>query len=201
MKSKTYVLLTMTLALFVMPTTAALADHHTTEYNVKAGFIFNFIKYITWPWEKLTTEKNDDPIVIGIIGVNPFGRVFEPITKKKIKNKKLVIRYFPGFKQTGGKYNNSNTENLRKCHVLFVSSSEKKYTQKIIELVTGSNVLTVSDTDDFVEIGGIINFITEESKIRFSINLDAAKRSELVVPTTILKIAKKVIHEREKSNG
>ena len=168
------------------------------EYKIKSGFIYNFIKYIDWPEKKLSTEKDDDPIVIGVIGVSPFGKALEPITKKKIKNKKLAIRYFPGFKRTGKKYSDKDTEKLRNCHVLFVSSSEKKYIENIIKLVTGSNVLTVSDIDGFVETGGIINFVTEKKKIRFSINLDAAKRSELVIPTTVLKIAKKVIHEQKK---
>jgi hypothetical protein len=187
-----------------MPTTMVLADRPSTEYNVKAGFIFNFIKYITWPMEKLNIDqkqKNDDPIVIGVIGVSPFNGALEPITKKKIKDKDLFIKRFPGFEQAGKKYSDKDIENLRNCHVLFVSSSEKKHIEKIIKLVTDSNVLTVSDVDGFVEIGGIINFVTEERKIRFSINLDAAKRSELVVPTTILKIAKRVIHEQKKSEG
>lgn len=168
------------------------------EYKIKSGFIYNFIKYIDWPEKKLSTEKDgDDPIVIGVIGVNPFGGDLEPITKKKIKDKELVIKQFPGFKQTGGKYNDRDIENLRNCHVLFVSSSEKKYIEKIIKLVSDSNVLTVSDTDGFVETGGIINFVTEKKKVRFSINLDAAKRSKLVIPTAILKIAQKVIHEQK----
>ena len=168
------------------------------EYKIKSGFIYNFIKYIDWPEKKLSTEKDDAPIVIGVIGDNPFGGVLEPITKKKIKNKKLVIRYFPGFKQAPEKYSGRDIEKLRNCCVLFISSSEKKYIKNIIKLVTGCNVLTISDTDEFLETGGIINFTTEMKKVRFSINLDAAKRSEIMIPTTVLKIAKRVIHEQKK---
>ena len=200
MKNKVYILIVLTLGLLVMPIAAQAKDDpaQSREYQIKAAFLYNFIKYIDWPEKKLSTKKDDDPIVIGVIGVNPFGEDLEPITKKKIKNKKLVIRYFPGFKRTGKKYSDKDTEKLRNCHVLFVSSSEKKYIENIIKLVTGSNVLTVSDTKGFVETGGIINFVIEKKKIHFSINLDAAKRSELVIPTTVLKIAKRVIHEQKK---
>jgi len=198
MKIKNYILLFLVLSLFVTINEAQADAESSREYKIKSGFIYNFIKYIDWPEKKLSTEKDDDPIVIGVIGVSPFNGALEPITKKKIKNKKLAIRYFPGFEQAGKKYSDKDTENLRNCHVLFVSASEKKYIENIIKLVTDSNVLTISDTDGFVETGGIINFVTEKKKIRFSINLDAAKRSEIVIPTTILKIAKKVIHEQKK---
>lgn len=206
MKNKVYIVIVIMILTAIAPPQAwsAHGPEHDREYKIKSGFIYNFIKYIDWPKKKFSDGKDDEPIVIGVIGDNPFGKALKPITKKKIKNKKLVIRYFPGFKQAGGKYSDKDTEGLRNCCVLFVSASEKKYFRKITELLNGSNVLTVSnvltigDSDGFLEKGGIINFVTEKKKVRFSINLDAAKRSELVIPTTVLKIAKRVIHKQKK---
>lgn len=206
MKNKVYIVIAVMIltALAASQAWSAEGSGSDREYKIKAGFIYNFIKYIDWPEKKTSSGKDDAQIVIGVIGVDPFGEALKPITKKKIKNKKLVIRYFPGFKQTGGKYSDKDIEKLRNCCVLFVSSSEKKYFREIIKLLNGSNVLTisnvltVSDVDGFLETGGIINFVTEKKKVRFSINLDAAKRSELVIPTTVLKIAKRVIHKQKK---
>ena len=209
MKNKVYILIAVSILTALAASQAWSADdaESSQEYKIKAAFIYNFIKYIDWPEKKLSAEKDDDPIVIGVIGVNPFGEALEPITKKTVKNKKLAVRYFPGFEQAGKKYNDKNTENLRNCCVLFVSFSEKKYFREITELLndshvlTVSNVLTISEADGFLEAGGIINFVTEKEKVNFSINLDAAKRAEIVIPTTILKIAKKVIHEQKKEKG
>ena len=203
MKNKTYIVIAVTIltALAASQARSANDPEIDREYKVKSGFIYNFIKYIDWPEKKLNIEKDDDPIVIGVIGVNPFDGALEPITKKKIKNKKITIRYFSGFKQAKKKYSDKHIEQLRNCHVLFVSSSEKKIVENITKLASGSNVLTISDIDGFIKKGGIINFVTKNKKVRFSINLDAAKRSELVIPTTILKIAEKVIHKQKKEKG
>jgi len=86
-------------------------------------------------------------------------------------------------------------EVLKQCHILFVCSSEKKHFKEINDLVKYHSVLTVSDVDGFLKTGGIINFVLEQSKIRFEVNMFAADESKLDIRSQLLRLAKEVYKE------
>jgi len=183
------------------------------EYQVKAAFIYNFIKFVEWPNEagREPEEKADgdsDTITIGIIGQNPFGGAFEAIIKKKIHDKEVVVKHFGGFAKNSVRYREDNEtrykykdeEALKACHVLFVGPSESRYCKEIIDIVKDDRVLTVGETRDFLEDGGIVGFVTEEKKVRFGINLIAAERAELTIRSKLLRLAKRVIKQEERNS-
>ncbi len=200
MGNKVYIFVVLALALFVVPIAAeALPESvQSREYQIKAAFLYNFIRFVDWPEEK--TADSNEPIIIGIIGKNPFGNAFEPIKGKKVKDGKIVVKWFKSFeelKKSGKKGKpslNREIEALRECHLLFICSSEKK--KEIIEALKDSYVLTVGETADFLEVGGIINFIVEEKKIRFEINVTAAGKAGLKVRSKLLRLAKRVVKEK-----
>lgn len=180
------------------------------EYQVKAAFIYNFIKFVEWPEPAAAeadqkADDNNKPITIGIIGENPFGKAFEAITKKEIQGKKVVIKYFGRFAKNSTKYKEDgktrykykDAEALKVCDVLYVSPSESKYYKEIIDIVKDSCVLTIGETNDFIETGGIIEFVTEEKKVKFSINLIAAENVKLKIRSKLLRLAKKVVQKEE----
>jgi len=181
------------------------------EYRIKAAFIYNFIKFVDWP-EPAAAEAdqkagdNNKPITIGIIGKNPFGKAFETITKKKIQGKKVIIKYFGGFAKNSTKYKNSgetkykDADALKGCRVLFVSPSENEYCKEIIDIVKDNCVLTVGENKDFLKTGGIIEFATEEKKVKFGINLIAAENAQLDISSKLLRLAKKVIEKEEENS-
>jgi len=193
---------------------AAEADSAPSkEYQVKAAFIYNFIKFVDWPQsaDSSSDEKDGEgpkPITIGIIGENLFGSAFESITKKNIQNRPVVIKYLGGFaknsfrdKEAGRtKYKYNDAGALRACQVLFISPSEKKYCKEIIDTVKDNCVLTVGETKDFLGCGGIVGFITEEKKIKFEINLIAAGNAQLKVRSKLLRLAKRVIKKEEENS-
>jgi len=205
MKAKTYILILSALALFVMPIAAqgGVNSAQSREYQIKAAFLYNFIKFVDWPKEKM--PDNDDPIIIGIIGKSPFGKAFEPLKAKKIKGRSVVVKRFKGFEELKKSSEKDKTElgrkieALRKCHLLFICSSEKKNLSEIINSVKNHSVLTVGDTKGFLESGGVVNFIMEEKKIRFEINLTAARQAKLKIRSRLLRLAKRVVDE--KSSG
>lgn len=168
------------------------------EYKLKAAFLYNFIKFVDWPEKIFPDEKGK--ILIGIIGKNNFGNAFEPVKDKKVKGREVEIRYYNSIIEL--KKNKDELEiaaaELRKCHLLFVSSSEKDFITDIINIVKGKNVLTVGEVPDFLDSGGIINFILEENKVRFEINLIAARKSKLTIRSQLLRLAKKVIDDESK---
>jgi hypothetical protein len=151
---------------------------HSSEYELKAAFLFNFIKFTEWPRAEL--GKADDPIVIGIVGTDPFGPALDKtIQGEKVHDRAILVRRFPRMDAAA-----------TNSHVLFISASEATNLSAILKLLGGEAVLTVSDMDSFAERGGIINLKKESNKIVFEINLDAAKRAGLTMNAQLLKLAK-----------
>ena len=212
-KIKTITLLILVLALTGIVCAAETDSTLSKEYQVKAAFIYNFIKFIDWP-ETAPAEPDKkadepaEPITIGIIGENPFGKAFEALAKKKIHDRQVVIKHFGGFAKNstkyreGGetKYKYKNAAALKACHVLFIGSSEREYCKQIIDIVKGSSVLTIGETKDFLDTGGIISFVMEQKKVRFGVNLIAAEQAELKIRSKLLRLAKKVIKKEEENS-
>lgn len=154
----------------------SLAQQQPTEYQIKAAFIFNFAKFVDWPPNTFT--ETNSPIVVGILGKN----VFEGNLEKIIGNKTINNRPFRFVDLA------SPTEAAR-CHILFISPSEKDNVRKIVEGLHHASVLTISETDHFVDAGGMINFVIEDNKIRFEINNTAAKKAGLQISSKLLSLA------------
>ena len=86
------------------------------EYKVKAAFLYNFIKFVEWPKEKVA---DSNMITIGIIGKNPFGKAFEPLKDKQVKDKRVVIKHFKSFEES--KQSTEQIVALKHCYVLLTS--------------------------------------------------------------------------------
>jgi hypothetical protein len=189
-ESKAHSLIVLTLVLFVVatgPQTRA-ESAPSPEYQVKAAFLYNFVKFVDWPEEKIA--DSNDTITIAIIGKHKFGNAFDAIKGKKVKEKAIVIKYLPNFEQTRDK------DTLKKYHLLFICSSEEQHLKDIIKIAADANVLTVGDMDTLFEAGGIIQFVMQKKKVRFEINLTAAKRAKLKIRSQLLRLAKKVVEEK-----
>ena len=87
------VILILLTVLFAAPATAA-DSKQDYEQNIKAAFLFNFVNFVDWPKEKM--PDNDEPIIIGIIGKDPFGKAFKPLRDKVVEGRKVVIKHFKG---------------------------------------------------------------------------------------------------------
>ena len=165
------------------------------EHEVKAAFMYNFLKFVNWPKDKITQDNNQ--ITIGIIGEDPFGPAADIFKGKAVEDRKVVVKYFDSarqLKETAEKdKNNERVRELIGCHLLFICPSEQKYVKDIIDIVGQRGVLTVGDSEKFIESGCIINFLLEDNKIRFDINLDAADKAGLEMRSQLLRLARKVI--------
>ncbi len=204
MSIKNNILIVLVLSLHSFP---AMADSAPSrECQIKAAFLYNFVRFVDWPEDKLGDAN--EPIRIGIIGKNPFGNAFEPIKDKKLKGRKVIIETFKGLSKIKPSKKNVKTpqhpeiKRIRKCHLLFICTSEKEHLADIIELVRRHGVLTIGQMPGFLESGGIINFLEEEKKIRFEINLKVARKSKLKIRAKLLRLATRIIDETsEKQKG
>jgi len=150
------------------------------EYQVKAAFLFNFAKFVEWPSNKFPSA--DAPLQICIFGQGPFGVDFERvIAGKSVSGHTLQISY------------PTNTTEARTCHILFIPSTQKKKMQQILDSLKGASVLTVADTEGFAQMGGDVNFVLDDDRVRFEINLKATDAEHLKLSAKLLAVAKTVI--------
>jgi hypothetical protein len=146
------------------------------EYQLKAAFIFNFAQFVEWPQEAFAGP--DAPLVIGVVGDNPFGGVLEQVVGgKKAGGRSIVVKHF------------QNAGALERCQVLFVSGSERDRMPQIVERCARENTLTVGDFDDFTGSAGMIRFMTQDNRLRFEVNLEAMGRGRLRASAKLLKLA------------
>lgn len=158
---------------------AVRAQETLSEYQVKAAYLFNFLKFVEWPSDAFGDPLA--PFVIGVVGEDPFGNALpQVVLGKTVQGRDLVVHvYRPG-------------EDFRNAHILFVSASEKKKFSAILATLHGSSALTVSDAPGFLNAGGMIQFLNEDGRIRFGINVDAASRARLKMSSKLLSLAKVV---------
>ncbi|HEY5748717.1 MAG TPA: YfiR family protein [Chryseolinea sp.] len=148
----------------------------TKEYQVKAVFLYNFTQFIEWPPEAF--PQPDAPLVIGILGPDPFGKYLdETVQGEKINGHPLVVHRFRTLAEIGH------------CQILFISTDEKNQWKQIFEYAKAQHVLTVGDVTNFQKQGGMIRFFPEENKIRIRINLTSVKNADLKVSSKLLRLA------------
>ncbi len=147
-----------------------------TEYQVKALFLLNFTKYIDWPAEAFA--ETNSPITIGVIGENHFGDdLAKAVEGKCVNGRKIVILPL------------ESDKDFCKCHILFISASEKKRVSDIVARIKSRPILTVGETDQFTRQGGIINFTKKEGKVRLEIDLSAAQSAKIQISSRLLSVA------------
>ncbi|MDQ1407267.1 MAG: hypothetical protein QOG55_2896 [Acidobacteriaceae bacterium] len=155
----------------------------SSEYLIKAGFIYNFAKFVEWP--STAFAEPDSPIVIGVLGTDPFGDIINHVVEgKKIGTRGFVIRRFKWSKEL------KDSKDFKDCRILFVSSSEKLHFEEIFDAVKGLPVLTVGETPGFAERGGIIRLMLEDNRVRFEVNVDAAHDGNLNISSRLLTLAR-----------
>ena len=151
----------------------AQEDSQPTEYQIKAAFIFNFAKFVEWP--AAVFPKPSSPLVVGVLGENPFHDALEKTIKNKTVDEHpvIIMQYRAASDATN-------------CHILFISSSEKARLAQTLKQFNGRSVLTISEMPGFTDAGGMINFVLEGTKIRFQINNDAANSVGLKISAKLL---------------
>lgn len=155
----------------------AAENSRTTEYQVKAAYLYNFTKFIDWPATNFASA--DAPIVIGIVGEDPFGKTLDDLVKgESVRGHPLVVkRLEPG-------------EDWRGCQVLFISQTEKNQMPALLQQLKSNPVLTVGDSNGFAEQGGMINFVIVQEKVKLEINPEAATEAGLQISSKLLKLAR-----------
>lgn len=160
----------------------------SSEYLIKAGFIYNFAQLVQWPAGAFA--QADSPIVIGIFGTDPFGGIIDRVVEnKKLDGRSLVVKRL------------KRGASVKDCNILFVSASEAPHLDEVIQSTKGLPILTIGETPGFAVRGGIINLTLEGNKVRFEVNIDAAKQANLSISSRLLALARIVSAQTTAADG
>lgn len=147
------------------------------EYRIKAAFILNFARFVEWPAS--TFADATKPMVICIVGDDPFDGLLEQLTRdEKVRGRQLVVRQV------------REGEAIGNCQILFFSQQIKERWPQLARAINGTSILTIGDTETVVRQGLIIGFVREGTKVRFVINEEAARAARLRISARILKLSK-----------
>jgi hypothetical protein len=172
-----FVFITVVLLLVGRP--AAAQAVRAAASQVEAVFLFNFAQFVDWPSEAF--PDSEAPLIIGILGDDPFGPFLEETVRgETVRGRPVEIRRYRGI------------EEIKTCHILFVSRVEMDRLADMLAALKDRPVLAVSDGDDFAQRGGMIQFVIERNRIRLRINLEAAQAAKLTISSKLLRSAELV---------
>ncbi len=156
----------------------------TREYQLKAAFLYNFAKFIDWPYEAFANA--DSEFIFCIIGTTPLNSVLEKIVgDRTIQGREQVVKRLSRYTE------------VHTCHILFIARLERNSLGDILETLAGHSVVSVGETPSFAQQGGIIEFFITKNKLHFKINVDAAQRAGLTISSELLKLARIVRTKRK----
>jgi len=157
------------------PFRAAESAEDRLEYQVKAAFLFNFLKFVEWP-----AATNDAPWVIGILGHDPFGGALEETVRGKIINGRPVeVRRY------------SRPADVKDCNILFIGRADyERMGASAQPILQQPGLLTVGEAPGFLKSGGTINFYLQDNRVHFEIQPSVAHSAGLRVSAQLLKLGR-----------
>jgi hypothetical protein len=158
-------------------TSAARAQEpRASEYQLKAAFLINFPKYADWPAESFA--ETNTPVVITVLGETKLtGEIEKAIAGRTVNGREIVLKHLPSGADAGS------------CHLLFVPAAELQRSPNLLAQLKATGILTVGESDDFLERGGIINLARRDQKIALEVNLTAAEKARIKISSKLLGVA------------
>jgi len=155
------------------------ASTQMDEYSIKAGYLYNFTKYVVWPEQ--TFAASNTPLNICILGGDPFhGKLDQAVAGRTAGDGRVLeVKHLDG----------KDMSQARQCQVLFIGRSEEQSAAAIVNSLKGASVFAVADFSNFAEIGGVANLRIEGNRVRIDLNMNAAVRANLKVSGKLQQVA------------
>jgi hypothetical protein len=173
--------LSLVLSIHLFAPVAFAQEASSRAYVIKAGFIYNFTRFIKWPPQSNSNEENYK-YNICVVGDNPFGSILNRLEDKhRSKEHPLKIRLdvSPG--------------DFQGCHILFVGFSERFNVEQIVEQTKDLPIITLGDTDGFADRGVNINLLVAKNKVQFEIGRQCLDSKGFKVSSELLDLATRVV--------
>lgn len=141
------------------------------EYAVRAAYVFNLTKYVTWP-------RKRDRLVVGVFGDGSTGPILSQVLDRKMSDGKTIhVVLHP-----------SDSE-LRDCDILYVTKPSPTELHSILKRAAGQPVLTVGETDEFTRAGGMVGLVRSGDEMQIQVNLASLKAAQLQMSSRLLRLA------------
>lgn len=163
-------------------------EYKAAEYRSKANFLATFPSFIDWPESSFASVQS--PLLICVRGDFSFGTSLAELARGALPHgRRIEVRWV------------RKDQELRNCHIAFVSRSESKRYATVLQSLEGADVLTVGETDGFLGAGGAISFLSEHETLQFEVNLIAADTAHLKISSRLLALARHVVTRTEAAKG
>ncbi len=164
-------------ALLLLPSPGARSEEQIgNEYAIKAVFLYNFCRFIDWPERAFASA--DEPMIIGVIGEDPFGpKLEETVRGEAIRGRRIRVERYRRIGDIGH------------CHILFVCGSESGRVDDVLGAVAGKNVVTVGETENFLDRGGMIALMADRNRVRLRISPAKLRAASLTPSSKLLRVA------------
>lgn len=164
---------------FCVAACSASPQNPVSESAVKAAYLFNFGKFVRLG--SSDAAENRKSFDICIVGEDPLGHTLDELTaNERLDGKPVHVARLKSAAEAHG------------CAIAYISASEGSHLGSDLDALHGQTVLTVSDAANFLQRGGMIQFLTIENHVRFAVNLDAVRGSQLSLSSELLRVATSV---------
>jgi hypothetical protein len=150
------------------------------EYQVKASLVFNFMHFIEWPPEAF---QNNAQITVCLTGRDVYGNALRVLERELVQGKTLAVKVYKSWAP----------ELADSCQVVIFSGQERDSMQQALGALAGKSTLTIGETPEFLQDGGIIKFAIINDTVQFEVNLETAKQARLNISSKLLRLANNVV--------
>lgn len=158
-----------------------MVSERASSDQVEAAYLYNFGKFVRWP-----ATASQGPMVLCVAGQDMVDQYLTGmVAGEQIEGRAIEVRRLERSEDAGG------------CSILYLGAGERDRLDAFLEVAAGKPVLTVGESPDFLEHGGIIQFLLAGNHVRFSVNLKAAQRNSLQLSSELLKVAVSVTGQRQ----
>lgn len=155
---------------------AATAQSTLSEAQAKAAFVLNFARYVEWP-ERVFTHRNA-PLLICLLGRDSVATAVAALKGRQVQGRVVAVRQLASVHQA------------RACQVLFIAESEQRRLATTLRALAGQPLLTVSDSEGFIDAGGAIGLVHGDGRLQFEVNRHAIEQAQLRASSSLLKLAR-----------
>jgi hypothetical protein len=171
-----------------LPGIARAQQYVPAESRSKAAFLVTFPSFIDWPEGSFSAPNS--PLFVCVLGDFRFGTTLAAVSHDAMPHgRRLSVRWI------------RKDEQIRGCHILFVSNSELSHYAKIIALVQGTSTFTVGETADFLAAGGMLSISFQKEAVQFEVNLASAREAHFRVSSRLLALAHRVVDQTESTKS
>jgi len=177
--SATVQALTAAFVLAAIPAaTSAVSPSKPNEYDVKAAYLLNFGKFV----RSSVPVAPHSSFEICTLGHDSMGSSLDALAANStIDLLPVHVTHLP------------DISGARSCEIVFISATETDHLREDLAILGNADVLTVSDAPDFLQRGGMIQFVLVSNHVRFAVNLDAVNRTHLILSSELLRVASSVL--------